>query len=471
MVKQTKKPTLFSPTLVLVLVLVSIFALSAYMALSAFAPDLRSKSNGGQHAWSRSAIGFAAFVELLESTGEKVILSRVSADDGRPSHNLTILTPNVFQSSDNILNATVSKTLIILPKWRVGKDIRNPNWVTGYGLLDAKAVAKMISEITAFEQEVDNIHFELQIQRVASKETEKPDKKNIVIANKNGGKLYADTNNSAVKPSAEEQQTTIDETAGTKPITDWQMAEKFGDETFVLGNIDNLQTLTYLGLVPQIWSKERILLGKIPDKEIYILTDPDLMNTLGAADILNPTAGIRIVETLTGKGNITLFDLTLHGFEQSSSLLRTILMPPFLAATLSAVAAAGLMVWAAWFRFGPVSRTAMVFALGKRPLAENSAALIEMAGRETAMVSKFAELSKALAAKHAGAPKGLGHEELDKFLHRMAKVSGTNIDYDALLQQAKSENLTNSEAKEITQQLYKWRGNISSANRTRKTIS
>jgi hypothetical protein len=195
------------------------------------------------------------------------------------------------------------------------------------------------------------------------------------------------------------------------------------------------------------------------------------MNTLGAADILNPTAGIRIVEALVGKNKTVLFDLTLHGFEQNSSLLRTILMPPFLTATLSALAAAGLMIWAAWLRFGPISRRKMVFALGKTALAINSAALIQMAGRETAMVSKFAELSKALAAKDAGVPKGLGRDELDKFLHKMASLSATNIDYDDLLQQAQSDNLTNSEAIKIAQQLYQWRGDISGANRTRKTSS
>ncbi|MCF6293891.1 MAG: hypothetical protein L3J04_10910, partial [Robiginitomaculum sp.] len=173
MALQANKPQLFSPTLVLLLVLVSIFSLSAYMALSAFAPDLRNKSDGSNHAWSRSAIGLAAFVNLLEATGTKTILSRLSVDAGRPSHNLTILTPNVFQDSDAILNASVSKTLIILPKWRVGKDIRNSNWVTGIGTQDTDRIARMISEVIKDEQPTHDIHFELQIQRVGSRELEK----------------------------------------------------------------------------------------------------------------------------------------------------------------------------------------------------------------------------------------------------------------------------------------------------------
>jgi len=466
---QTKKPSLFSPTLVLVLVLVSIFSLSAYMALSAFAPDLRSKSDGSNHAWSRSAIGFAAFVQLLEATGTKTILSRTPADDGRPSHNLTILTPSVFQDSDAILNASVSKTLIVLPKWRVGKDIRNPNWVTGIGSQDVDRVARMIDDIIKDEQPTDDIHFELKVQRDTSKELEKKTpQRNLSNSNKNGGKLY-DGGTNKKKPPKEKQQAEINENTDETPVVVWKTAEKFGNEDFALGDIDNLQTMTYLGLVPQIWSGERLLLGKIPDKEIYILSDPDIMNTLGAADILNPMAGIRIVEGLAGKDKTVLFDLTLHGFEQNSSLLRTILMPPFLTATLSAVAAAGLMIWAAWLRFGPISQRKMVFALGKTALATNSAALIQMAGRETAMVSKFAELSKTLAAKGAGAPKGLGRDQLDKFLRRTARVPATNIDYDALLGRARSGNLTNSEAIKIAQQLCQWRGDISGANRTRKT--
>ncbi|MBL4616611.1 MAG: hypothetical protein JKY46_02865 [Robiginitomaculum sp.] len=470
--ERAKKPALFSPTLVLLLVLVSIFSLSAYMALSAFAPDLRNKSNGSNHAWSRSAIGLAAFVHLLEATGTKTILSRSSVDAGRPSHNLTILTPNVFQNSNDILNATVGKTLIILPKWRAVKDIRNPNWVTGLGPQKADRIAKMISEIIKDEQPTHDIQFELQVQRVVSKKSKTQQPKGYLSnTSKNGGKLYGDSNNKKTPPPKEEQQADITENAAESSIATWNIAEKFGDKEFVLGKIENLQTITYLGLVPQIWSEERLLLAKIPDKEIYILSDPDLMSTVGAADILNPAAGIRIIEGLAGKDRTVLFDLTLHGFEENSSLLRTILMPPFLTATLSAVAAVGLMIWAAWFRFGPVSRGIRVFALGKTALAINSAALIQMAGRETAMISKFAELSKTLAAKDAGAPNGLGRDELNKFLRRTAHVSGTDIDYDALLQQTQSGNLTNNEAIKIARQLYQWRGDISGANRTRKTPS
>jgi hypothetical protein len=54
----------FSTRTILSLVFVALFAFSAFVVLSTYAPDLREREDGGGHALSRSAIGFAGAVAL-----------------------------------------------------------------------------------------------------------------------------------------------------------------------------------------------------------------------------------------------------------------------------------------------------------------------------------------------------------------------------------------------------------------------
>ena len=57
----------FSRAVVLALIVVGALSFAAFVVLSAYAPDLRSGSDGRGHALSRSAVGYAALVALLET--------------------------------------------------------------------------------------------------------------------------------------------------------------------------------------------------------------------------------------------------------------------------------------------------------------------------------------------------------------------------------------------------------------------
>jgi hypothetical protein len=99
-----------------------------------------------------------------------------------------------------------------------------------------------------------------------------------------------------------------------------------------------------------------------------------------------------------------VFDVTLNGLERSRSLLGLALSPPFLGASLCALATALLMGAHAAARFGPARPQMRALALGKTSLLDNSAMLIRLARREPKMGGRYAALiRRALARRVMGA--------------------------------------------------------------------
>jgi hypothetical protein len=139
-----------------------------------------------------------------------------------------------------------------------------------------------------------------------------------------------------------------------------------------------------------------------------VLADPDLLNTQGLASLDTARAATALVEVMRVDRNAMLFDVTLQGFGRSRSLARLLLEPPFLGASLCAVAAALLMGAHALARFGPTPAPARAFALGARELVDNSAGLVRMARREAELAQPYAALVEAQVLKAAGAGGGAG---------------------------------------------------------------
>src|ERR1051325_6434417 len=100
------------------MVLVGVISFCAFMALSAYAPDLRSGQDGGAHALSKSAVGFAGLAELLRDQGVPVQVSRGQLPKTKEDRGLLILTPSLNVQPKEIGRIHFSGTvLVVLPKW------------------------------------------------------------------------------------------------------------------------------------------------------------------------------------------------------------------------------------------------------------------------------------------------------------------------------------------------------------------
>jgi hypothetical protein len=136
---------------------------------------------------------------------------------------------------------------------------------------------------------------------------------------------------------------------------------------------------------------------------VYVLSEPDLLNTKGLASAMTAEAGLQIFETVSPDKQPVIFDMTLHGMERSRNFMKLLLEPPFLPAILCLAFAGGLM--AANAVAGRLRiRSGREIALGKTTLVENSALLLSMTGRDARMGRRYAAMTRLLGALAAGVP-------------------------------------------------------------------
>jgi hypothetical protein len=367
----------FSPAAVLMMVLVGVFSFSAFMVLSAYAPDLRGSLDGRGHALSKSAVGYAGLVSLLGEREAPVIISRGRSD--AYSDGLLVLTPELGADEKFAeMLKSYQRTLVVLPKWRTAPDLRAPGWVSQAGFLADTSVAKILP----------SYYGEIEVAR-ASEEAEH----RISIADK----TFA-----------------------------------FG-RALSSGPIEGFQTIAGPSLEPILVDEERrIVLARVSDTEVYILSEPDLLNTHGLKDLDTAWVGVHALETLAGPGAPILMDVTLFGFERARNLLKLAFEPPFLSATLCALAAAVFMGLHAGVRFGPARRQGRAFALGKKALVDNSAALVRMTRREPRMAKGYAALTFASAIRAVGGRRGTDEAAQRALLDRLSAAGGLPRTYSEL---------------------------------------
>ena len=402
---------LFSPKTMIIVVLVGVFAFSAFVVLSAYAPDLRSGANGGAHALSRSAIGYAGVVELLKDMDRPVLVSRGRPPPTRGGSGVLVLTPG-FQTGEHDIDAIHfdGVKLVVLPKWIAAPSPVSPDWVQKAGAMPTELIADSLGKGA----------WKATLQR---------------------------------------------RTGVARPVLKAGEGAGFpAGEILAPGPIDQLQTLSGKGWDPIVTDEQgRAVLALSRQGSVVVLSDPDLLNTQGIADLATARTGVEILDRLRARGPV-VFDVTLNGLAHGRSLLKLAFEPPLLGATLCLLAAAIMMGLHAFARFGPAERPATVVALGKRALADNSAALVRMARREPRMAPAYAALTREIAARAVGAPRDLDEAQLDALLDRLGTAHGLEFRFSTLAAEAAAAK-TNAELMSVARRLYQWRGEMTRDHR------
>jgi hypothetical protein len=384
----------------LMIALVGAFAFCALAVLGAYAPDLRGGENGGAHALSRSALGYAGIVRALELEGDPVLVNRAPTERSG-SAGLLVVTPPPGADESNITGLGFSgPVLVILPKWLAPPDPRHLGWVGKGVLIEPGMLPK-----TALMADA-GLARARGVSRPLLRAVGRPFRLGVTIAE---------------------------------------------------GPVDQLQTI-----VPRGWRSVLIdqtgatVLARDPDKPIFLLTDPDLMNTQGLKNFDTLASALTLLHSLRlGDGPI-MFDVRLNGLGRGRSVLRLLFEPPFLAVTLCLAVAAGLAGFQAVCRFGPIRRTPRAVALGKQALVDNSAALIRLAHREPRMGGRYAVLVRDLAAAAVGAPRELTGDLLVAFLDRLGEQRGAAGSLSALGDEARRASNRDS-LTAAARKLFRWR--------------
>jgi hypothetical protein len=324
---------LFRLRTIIILVCVGVAAFAAMLIATAYAPGTTPKGDGSAHALSNSAVGYSGIIRLAQAAGYD---TRVIRDtDLLGDRGLTVLTP---QTADTAMGDVLSRrarlpTLVVLPKWRTLADKKHPGWVNHLGLLPPSEPYGVLA----------------------------PANKLTITRTKSGG----------------------------RPL----LGEGFLSDDIRIAAPRPLQTMTGANLRPLLTDDAgRIVLGQIGDAPLYVLADGDLLSNMGLRDAASAESAVALLDQLNVEGEPISFDVTLVGLGRAPNPLRLAFDPPFLAMTLTLVAAMLLAGWQAFVRFGAPVRRERAIAFGKAALVDNSAMLVRKARRQARLGGRYVEV-------------------------------------------------------------------------------
>ena len=400
----TARASTFSTGAVLTLVAIALFCLGAVAVLSAFSPDLERGDDGRAHALSRSAVGYAGLVKLLEASGQRPVLLR-----GPPRSDLDgllVLTPEAGadRQAGRQLVERQGSVLIILPKWQVTPHPTHRGWVRRTGLIPTSEAVSVLPD---------------GLPPLTLTEDDRTRRLSLAAG---GGRTLG--------------RTATLEYARTVAGPDWRPVIVDAEGRAVV--VTDLET------------------------GAYVLSDPDLLATHSLDDREAAATAFGLLGVLSA-GQPVRFDLTLAGFSRPRGLLRLMLEPPLLGFTLALVAAGLLTGWQAATRFGPVRPVGPPLVPGKRVLADNTAALARLARREHALAPAYAVIIRRAAMRQAGVPNNLPEERADALLDRMAEAGGTQTTLADLTARAASLRRGDDVAA-LARALFTWKRTLTRAS-------
>lgn len=418
---------LFRPITLISLFLIGLFSFGALIVLNGFAADLRKPSPGQATPRSVSAVGYQALTEYLKELNFDVAETRGDRDYYDRENRLIIYTPS---SPYSRLKKTVADTdnearLIVLPKWSVtqmvpqkGETGRN-DWArktSEEGLFEAGEYASMLEVIPVVrrhdEPSVDaQVFFDAANDRSLPRKLS-PDFEDLQYFDLNAAWPDYQRELSAIrKAEAEARRRERAEAEGREYIpkaetedeteTDGEIGvedgttEELAVDPFTLPEHDSLLKID-----------GKVVLIRLEDTQTYILSEPDLINTMAFETQSGAHLASAIINEIIGEAGLEWqvidFDVSLHGIESNRNIVKLMVTPPFLAATLCLLAAGGLVAWQGFNRFGDPTRVRADYAQGPVSLAETAAEFMEIAGRAQGTGEAYAGLIRRQVAEALG---------------------------------------------------------------------
>jgi hypothetical protein len=400
---------LFAPGVAFALVAAAVVSAALFLVLTAYAPELRNTSDGRAHALSTSAVGYAGLAELARASGMTATVSHdPRPSDGQSPSSVFVLTPEVGAPAEGkALLLAPGEKLIVPPKWVVAPAPLHPGWVVR---LDAYSPVFVDGTMLA------------------------------PLVGRNWPMSHR------ASPS--------------RPVLFGRGGPFPDDVRIPLGRIEAFRTFSGLpaGWLPALVDEQgRTVLAEKADSPVYVLSDPDLLDNQGLAEPDNAKAALYLLHALpAGAEQPVVFDVSLDGFARSRDILRLIFEPPFLAATLCVLGAALLMGLHAAVRFGAPRPPARALAFGKRALAETSAGLIRLGGRQPAMAPRYADLTRDWAARRLGVARSQDEAAVDAALDRIGRQRTLDDPYSLLAAEARRVR-DEAGLMRSAKRLYRWR--------------
>ena len=307
--------------------------------------------SAGADAFSRSALGHHAFVDLLRASGVPVVISRfASAERARPRAVLMIAEPRLSATDatrqrrlEGMLSAAGS-VLIVLPKWSGTGRGPHTGWIES---------VQPAPQLAA------------QVLRAAAV----------------GARIH--------RPGGRGPEH-CDGTAATLSWTDPQLLVPVSSP-----------------IRPLISCADGILLGEMPRAKggrLLVLSDPDTIANHSLGQASNARLALEVVAHARQPGQAVVIDETLHGHERAPSLWAELFVFPQLAAVIQGGLALFAFTWAGLARFGAPLPVAPPMGSGKGVLIENTASLLRSGGHSAYTLGRYLEAAIADVGRAQHAP-------------------------------------------------------------------
>lgn len=341
-------------TLVWGLPIIAISLLATLVAM-VLGPEIFDPVVASPSTYSRSAIGHQAFSQLLESLDYPVEISRSrSGEKARDQGLLIIAEPETWESEEDeprlrfLGDLVAERTLLILPKRRgvpMGRSIE--------------------SESPVGRWEIEEILEELTEWRGDSREW------------------------TLLKNASSE---------------DWRGEGAFAPQ------ISELQLVRHPSLEPLLSNEEGVLLGRLEgfgDREIYLLSDPDLISNHGLwpNDAANAKVAVEWIEKLAPAGEPIIFDETCHQLGTSDGFWREMFRFPMVIILAQFALLFGAILWHSLGRFGAPKLEVIGLEAGSRRLVDSTAELLHFSRRRAPALRSYLRLAIEEACRLLSGPK------------------------------------------------------------------
>ena len=220
-------------------------------------------------------------------------------------------------------------------------------------------------------------------------------------------------------------------------------------------------------LQPIIAAKEGLLVGELHDlkRKIWVLADPDVIANHGLSHPDNAALAVALIKALRSAEGSVVFDETVHGFVvRPVGGFPLLFRFPFVVATLQALVAAILLLWATLGRFGAPRVAPVALSTGREGLLQNIAKLTEFTGHQDVMVKRYVQETVRDVAATLHAPRGLSGTDLMAWLQRVGLARGVTIDCEAALASAAESNVAGrpnlSALVRLARDIHQWKGEI-----------
>ncbi len=413
---------LFRPITLISLILIGFFAFGALIVLGGFAKDLRKAPPGQATPRSVSAVGYQALTDYLEKLNYDVRETRGKRDYYDREERLVIYTPSrpTWRLSKTLENEGDAVNFIILPKWSVGQMIAQPGedarkgWARktrGTGLYYPSAYENMMDGLPVLRRLAKpSPDAELIFNTSSARNsfgTYQPDFIDLQYFDlESRWPAYLEELREAERKKAEERRRQDAEARGEtyEPRKKKEKKKKESDETKPKEENVTPEPLPKHKVMLKIDGKAVLI--QLEDTQTYILSEPDLINTMAFKTQSGAAFTHAIIDEIIFDANaISMsadFDVSLHGIETNRNIIKLMVTPPFLAATLCLLAAGGLIAWQGFNRFGDPARQRPDYAHGPVSLAQTAADFMGIADRAHKTGEDYADLIRRQVVKELG---------------------------------------------------------------------